>query len=59
MRSVCGTFSRARNVAVGVDGIVKGWTKDFYESIGLGELPKDNFRRIGGVDRVLEPLADL
>jgi hypothetical protein len=40
-------------VPVGVDGSVKGWQADFLESIGLGDLAKDNFKRIGGVNGVV------
>jgi len=40
---------------VGVDGSVKGWQEDFYEAIGLGDLTKDNFKRMGGVDGVVSP----
>jgi hypothetical protein len=59
VRSFCKTIPKTRQVAVGVDGTVKGWPQDFYESIGLGDLTKDNYKRIGGVDRVLEPLTHL
>ncbi|KAI9757295.1 MAG: hypothetical protein M4579_003506 [Chaenotheca gracillima] len=39
-------------VPVGVDGSVKGWQEDFLTEIGLGDLCKDNFKRLGGVNGV-------
>jgi FGGY-family pentulose kinase len=52
-RSFCSTVCKQGYVPVGVDGSVKGWQEDFYEAIGLGELTKDNFKRMGGVDGVV------
>jgi FGGY-family pentulose kinase len=49
-RSFCSTVCKQGYVPVGVDGSVKGWQEDFYEDIGLGDLTKDNFRRMGGVN---------
>ncbi|PMD13946.1 Pentulose kinase [Hyaloscypha hepaticicola] len=51
-RSFCSTVCKQGYVPVGVDGSVKGWQEDFYEAIGLGDLTKDNFQRMGGVDGV-------
>ncbi|KAK0639319.1 Nup93/Nic96-domain-containing protein, partial [Cercophora newfieldiana] len=51
-RSFCSTVCKQGYVPVGVDGSVKGWQEDFYHDIGLGDLVKDEFKRIGGVDRV-------
>ncbi|CAD6505839.1 BgTH12-01326 [Blumeria graminis f. sp. triticale] len=51
-RSYCSTVCKQGFVPVGVDGSVKGWQEDFYEKIGLGDLTKDNFKRMGGVDGV-------
>ncbi|KAH7370571.1 hypothetical protein BKA65DRAFT_522255 [Rhexocercosporidium sp. MPI-PUGE-AT-0058] len=51
-RSFCSTVCKQGYVPVGVDGSVKGWQEDFYETIGLGDLAKDNFKRMGGVDGV-------
>lgn len=51
-RSFCSTVCKQGYVPVGVDGSVKGWQEDFYETIGLGDLAKDNFKRVGGVDGV-------
>lgn len=42
---------------VGVDGSVKGWQEDFLTTIGLGDLVKDNFKRLGGVDGVVSLLT--
>ena len=52
-RSFCSTVCKQGFVPVGVDGSVKGWQEDFYETIGLGDLAKDNFLRMGGVDGVV------
>jgi FGGY-family pentulose kinase len=52
-RSYCSVVCKQAFVPVGVDGSVKGWQEDFLQSIGLGELCRDNFKRIGGVDRVV------
>lgn len=52
-RSFCSTVCKQGFVPVGVDGSVKGWQEDFYETIGLGDLVKDNFVRMGGVDGVV------
>ena len=52
-RSFCSTVCKQGYVPVGVDGSVKGWQEDFYEAIGLGDLVKDNFQRMGGVDGVV------
>lgn len=52
-RSFCSSVCKQGYVPVGVDGSVKGWQEDFYEAIGLGDLTKDNFIRMGGVDGVV------
>ncbi|TQS34408.1 hypothetical protein Golomagni_05210 [Golovinomyces magnicellulatus] len=51
-RSFCSTVCKQGFLPVGVDGSVKGWQEDFYKEIGLGDLVKDNFKRIGGVNGV-------
>ncbi|RFU33596.1 hypothetical protein B7463_g2763, partial [Scytalidium lignicola] len=51
-RSFCSVVCKQGYVPVGVDGSVKGWQEDFYETIGLGDLVKDDFKRVGGVDGV-------
>ncbi|RKU46942.1 hypothetical protein DL546_005327 [Coniochaeta pulveracea] len=51
-RSFCSAVCKQGYVPVGVDGTVKGWQEDFLESIGLGDLAKDNFKRLGGVNGV-------
>ncbi|KAI1760883.1 Nup93/Nic96-domain-containing protein [Hypoxylon sp. FL1150] len=51
-RSFCSTVCKQGYVPVGVDGSEKGWQQDFFEEIGLGDLAKDNFRRMGGVNGV-------
>ncbi|KAM3493752.1 hypothetical protein MY3957_003012 [Beauveria namnaoensis] len=51
-RSFCSTVCKQGFVPVGVDGSVKGWQEDFYDTIGLSDLVEDNFKRMGGVDKV-------
>ncbi|KAI0485685.1 Nup93/Nic96-domain-containing protein [Xylaria cf. heliscus] len=51
-RSFCSTVCKQGYVPVGVDGSVKGWQEDFYHTIGLSDLVKDDFKRMGGVDGV-------
>ena len=52
-RSFCSTVCKQGFVPVGVDGSVKGWQEDFLTEIGLEDLTKDNFKRLGGVDGVV------
>jgi FGGY-family pentulose kinase len=56
-RSFCSTVCKQGFVPVGVDGSVKGWQEDFYHATGLGDLVKDEFVRMGGVDGVVSPLS--
>lgn len=58
-RSYCSTVCKQGFVPVGVDGSVKGWQEDFYHSIGLGDLVKDDFKRMGGVDGVVSPFLEI
>ncbi|VUC35125.1 unnamed protein product [Clonostachys rosea] len=51
-RSFCSTVCKQGYVPVGVDGSEKGWQQDFFETIGLGDLAKDDFKRMGGVNGV-------
>ncbi|KAI0181443.1 Nup93/Nic96-domain-containing protein [Hypoxylon sp. FL1284] len=51
-RSFCSTVCKQGYVPVGVDGSEKGWQEDFFNEIGLEDLAKDNFRRMGGVNGV-------
>ena len=39
-------------LGLGVDGTVKGWSKEFLSSIGLQCLAEDDFRQVGGVCEV-------
>ncbi|KAG4220889.1 hypothetical protein PC116_g30632, partial [Phytophthora cactorum] len=52
-RSFCSTVCKQGYVTIGVDGSEKGWQEDFFEEIGLGDLAKDNFRRMGGVNGIV------
>jgi len=54
-RSFCSVVCKQGYVPVGVDGSVVGWQQDFLNEIGLGDLVEDNFKRLGGVDRVVRP----
>ncbi|KAF2860271.1 Pentulose kinase [Piedraia hortae CBS 480.64] len=49
-RSFCSVVCKQGFVPVGVDGSVKGWQEDFLSAIGLGDLCKDDFKRLGGVN---------
>lgn len=49
-RSFCSIVCKQGYVPVGIDGSVKGWSKEFLEEINLPELAEDNFRRLGGVN---------
>ncbi|KAB8339190.1 hypothetical protein FH972_022125 [Carpinus fangiana] len=51
-RSYCSVVCKQGFVPVGVDGSVKGWQEDFLKEIGLEDLCKDDFKRLGGVDGV-------
>lgn len=52
-RSFHKTVHEQGHVSVCLDGTFKGWKEDFYESVGLKDLTKDNFKRIGGVNKVI------
>jgi FGGY-family pentulose kinase len=52
-RSFCSVVCKQGFVPVGVDGSVKGWQEDFLTEIGLEDLAKDNFARMGGVNGVV------
>lgn len=52
-RSFCSVVCKQGFVPVGVDGSVKGWQEDFLKAIGLEDLCEDNFKRMGGVDKVV------
>jgi FGGY-family pentulose kinase len=52
-RSFCSTVCKQGYVPVGVDGSEKGWQEDFFQTIGLGDLAKADFERMGGVNGVV------
>lgn len=58
-RSYCSVVCKQGYVPVGVDGSVKGWQDDFYDEIGLNDLRKDDFQRMGGVDGVVSLFPSL
>jgi len=49
-RSFCSVVCKQGYVPIGVDGSEKGWQGDFLTEIGLEDLTKDNFKRLGGVN---------
>ncbi|KAF2483202.1 FGGY family of carbohydrate kinases [Neohortaea acidophila] len=51
-RSLCSVVCKQGYVPLGVDGSIKGWQEDFLGQIGLADLCEDDFKRMGGVDRV-------
>jgi FGGY-family pentulose kinase len=55
-RSFCSTVCKQGYVPVGVDGSEKGWQEDFFQTIGLGDLAKNDFERMGGVNGVVSLL---
>lgn len=56
-RSYCSAVCKQGFVPVGVDGSVKGWQEDFLKEIGLEDLCEDNFKRMGGADKVVCPAS--
>lgn len=52
-RSFCSTVCKQGYVPVGVDGSEKGWQQDFFDEIGLSDLAKNDFERMGGVHGVV------
>jgi FGGY-family pentulose kinase len=52
-RSFCSAVCKQGFVPVGVDGSVKGWQGDFLSEIGLNDLVEGDFKRMGGVDKVV------
>lgn len=55
-RSFCSAVCKQGYVPVGVDGSVKGWQEEFLQEIGLEDLVRDDFIRMGGVDGVVTSL---
>lgn len=49
-RSYCSVVCKQGFVPVGVDGSVKGWSKEFLTKIGLEELCYHDFEKMGGVN---------
>lgn len=58
-RSFCSVVCKQGYVPVGVDGSVKGWQEDFLSEVGLPELAEDGFKRMGGVNGVVQPSQPL
>jgi ribulose kinase len=54
-RSFCSTVCKQGYVPVGVDGSKKGWKDEFFEAIGLQDLMKNDYIRLGGVNGVVSP----
>ncbi|KAF2144955.1 uncharacterized protein K452DRAFT_316095 [Aplosporella prunicola CBS 121167] len=51
-RSYCSVVCKQGFVPVGVDGSVKGWQEDFLTEVGLEDLCKNDFQKMGGVNGV-------
>lgn len=47
-RSFCSAVCKQGFLPVGVEGSDIGWSKEFLNSIGLSELTKNDFERLGG-----------
>ena len=58
-RSFCSTVCKQGYVPVGVDGSEKGWQEDFLKEIGLEDLTKDNFRRLGGISGLVSRMLSV
>ncbi len=56
LRPVHSSVGREDRPQVGVDGAINGWSEDFISTIGLQELTRDGWSRIGGIDKVLQIL---
>jgi ribulose kinase len=52
-RSFCSVVCKQGFVPLGVDGSTVGWQEDFLKDIGLEDLTDDNFKRLGGVHRIV------
>jgi FGGY-family pentulose kinase len=52
-RSFCSTVCKQGYVPVGVDGSKKGWKDEFFEAIGLQDVMKNDYIRLGGVDGIV------
>lgn len=52
-RSFCSVVCKQGFVPLGVDGSTVGWQEDFLKDIGLEDLTDDNFKRLGGVHKIV------
>lgn len=53
-RSFCSTVCKQGYIPAGVSKSGHdGWQKDFFEQVGLEDLGKDGFQRIGGVNKLV------
>lgn len=57
-RSFCSAVCKQGFLPVGVEGSDIGWSKEFLNSIGLSELTKNDFERLGGSLREKKKLSD-
>lgn len=48
-RSYCLTVCKQGLVPPGVDGQTTGWSKEFFDQIGLSELTENDFKKLGGL----------
>jgi hypothetical protein len=56
-RSFCSTVCKQGYVPVGVDGSKKGWKDEFFGAIGLQDLMKDDYIRLGGVNGIVSQMG--
>lgn len=47
-RSFCSTVCKQGLLPIGVEDSKEGWSKEFFEDIGLPELVENGFERVGG-----------
>lgn len=56
-RSFCSTVCKQGYVPVGVDESTKGWKDEFFKEIGLQDLMKDDYIRLGGVNGIVSQMT--
>jgi ribulose kinase len=55
-RSFCSTVCKQGYIPAGIEGSAQGgWQKDFFQDIGLGDLAKDDFEAVGGINGLVRP----
>lgn len=54
-RSFCSMVCKQGYLPMGVEGSEKGWSEEFLQDIGLGDLCDRDFDRIGGINGKVTP----